>query len=156
MASVNKWIGIGNLGADPESRVTASGEAVCNISIACAETWRDKATGEKKEMTEWVRVGFFGKLAEIAGQYLRKGSQVYIEGSLRTRKWQDKNGQDRYTTEIRGDVMKMLGGKPEGQQQPAAPRQQTQQRQQSAPPAGAFDDDIPFIRHAHGASWRVI
>ena len=156
MASVNKWIGIGNLGADPESRVTASGEAVCNISIACTETWRDKATGEKKEMTEWVRVGFFGKLAEIAGQYLRKGSQVYIEGSLRTRKWQDKNGQDRYTTEIRGDVMKMLGGKPEGQQQPAAPRQQTPQRQQSAPPAGAFDDDIPFIRHAHGASWRVI
>ena len=155
MASVNKWIGIGNLGADPESRVTASGEAVCNISIACTETWRDKATGEKKEMTEWVRVGFFGKLAEIAGQYLRKGSQVYIEGSLRTRKWQDKNGQDRYITEIRGDVMKMLGGKPEGQQQPAAPRQQTQQRQQSAPPAGAFDD-IPFIRHAHGASWRVI
>jgi len=80
MASVNKWIGVGNLGADPESRVTASGEAVCNISIACTETWRDKATGEKKEMTEWVRVGFFGKLAEIAGQYLRKGSQVYIEG----------------------------------------------------------------------------
>lgn len=155
MASVNKWIGIGNLGADPESRVTASGEAVCNISIACTETWRDKATGEKKEMTEWVRVGFFGKLAEIAGQYLRKGSQVYIEGSLRTRKWQDKNGQDRYTTEIRGDVMKMLGGKPEGQQQPAAPRQQAPQRQQSSPPAGDFDD-IPFIRHAHGASWRVI
>ena len=147
MASVNKWIGIGNLGADPESRVTASGEAVCNISIACTETWRDKATGEKKEMTEWVRVGFFGKLAEIAGQYLRKGSQVYIEGSLRTRKWQDKNGQDRYITEIRGDVMKMLGGKPEGQQQAAAPRQQAPQRQ--AKPAdsggfGDFDPDIPF------------
>ena len=156
MASVNKWIGIGNLGADPESRVTASGEAVCNISIACTETWRDKATGEKKEMTEWVRVGFFGKLAEIAGQYLRKGSQVYIEGSLRTRKWQDKNGQDRYTTEIRGDVMKMLGGKPDGQQQPAAPRQQAPQRQQTAPPAGDVDDEIPFIRHAHGSSWRVI
>ena len=156
MASVNKWIGIGNLGADPESRVTASGEAVCNISIACTETWRDKATGEKKEMTEWVRVGFFGKLAEIAGQYLRKGSQVYIEGSLRTRKWQDKNGQDRYTTEIRGDVMKMLGGKPEGQQQAASPRQQAPQQQQSAAPAGSFDDDIPFMRHAHGSSWRVI
>ena len=155
MASVNKWIGIGNLGADPESRVTASGEAVCNISIACTETWRDKATGEKKEMTEWVRVGFFGKLAEIAGQYLRKGSQVYIEGSLRTRKWQDKNGQDRYTTEIRGDVMKMLGGKPEGQQQAAAPRQQAPQRQQPAP-SGEFDDDIPFMRHAHGAAWRAI
>ena len=155
MASVNKWIGIGNLGADPESRVTASGEAVCNISIACTETWRDKATGEKKEMTEWVRVGFFGKLAEIAGQYLRKGSQVYIEGSLRTRKWQDKNGQDRYTTEIRGDVMKMLGGKPEGQQQQAAPRQQAPQRQQPAP-SGELDDDIPFMRHAHGSAWRAI
>ena len=153
MASVNKWIGIGNLGADPESRVTASGEAVCNISIACTETWRDKATGEKKEMTEWVRVGFFGKLAEIAGQYLRKGSQVYIEGSLRTRKWQDKNGQDRYTTEIRGDVMKMLGGKPEGQQQSAAPRQQAPAQQ-----AGSMDmdDEIPFMRHAHGAAWRAI
>ena len=156
MASVNKWIGIGNLGAEPESRFTASGEAVCNISIACTETWRDKATGEKKEMTEWVRVGFFGKLAEIAGQYLRKGSQVYIEGSLRTRKWQDKNGQDRYTTEIRGDVMKMLGGKPEGRQQSAAPRQQAQQQQQSSAPSGSFDDDIPFMRHAHGAAWRAI
>ena len=153
MASVNKWIGIGNLGADPESRVTASGEAVCNISIACTETWRDKATGEKKEMTEWVRVGFFGKLAEIAGQYLRKGSQVYIEGSLRTRKWQDKNGQDRYTTEIRGDVMKMLGGKPEGQQQAAAPRQQSPSQQSGGMD---MDDDIPFMRHAHGAAWRAI
>lgn len=156
MASVNKWIGIGNLGADPESRFTASGGAVCNISIACTETWRDKATGEKKEATEWVRVGFYGKLAEIAGQYLKKGSQVYIEGSLRTRKWQDKTGQDRYTTEIRGDVMKMLGGKPEGQQQSAAPRQQAPQRQQTAPPAGDFDDDILFMRHAHGAAWRAI
>ena len=166
MASVNKWIGIGNLGADPESRVTASGEAVCNISIACTETWRDKATGEKKEMTEWVRVGFFGKLAEIAGQYLRKGSQVYIEGSLRTRKWQDKNGQDRYTTEIRGDVMKMLGSRQDGdsaprqQSAPQQPRTQQPSPQQSGGAQGgfgAFDDfDIPFIRHAHGASWRVI
>ena len=149
MASVNKWIGIGNLGADPESRVTASGEAVCNISIACTETWRDKETGEKKEMTEWVRVGFFGKLAEIAGQYLRKGSQVYIEGSLRTRKWQDKNGQDRYTTEIRADVMKMLGGKGDGQQ--SEPQQAPQQRQptqrqqpQQSSGFGDLDDDIPF------------
>ena len=153
MASVNKWIGIGNLGADPESRVTASGEAVCNISIACTETWRDKATGEKKEMTEWVRVGFFGKLAEIAGQYLRKGSQVYIEGSLRTRKWQDKNGQDRYTTEIRGDVMKMLGSRQDGdsaprqQSAPQQPRTQQPKPQQSGGAQGgfgAFDDDIPF------------
>ena len=166
MASVNKWIGIGNLGADPESRVTASGEAVCNISIACTETWRDKATGEKKEMTEWVRVGFFGKLAEIAGQYLRKGSQVYIEGSLRTRKWQDKNGQDRYTTEIRGDEMKMLGGRREGGDAPmrsneggggwdapapaprSAPAQSAPRPQSSPAPQsggfGDFDDDIPF------------
>lgn len=156
MASVNKVILIGNLGADPESRFSQSGDAICNISVATTESWKDKQTGEKKESTEWHRVSFYGKLAEIAGQYLKKGSQVYIEGSLRTRKWQDKNGQDRYTTEIRGDVMKMLGGKPEGQQQAAVPRQQAPQRQQSAPPAGDFDDDIPFIRHAHGASWRVI
>ena len=164
MASVNKWIGIGNLGADPESRVTASGDAVCNISIACTETWRDKATGEKKEMTEWVRVGFFGKLAEIAGQYLRKGSQVYVEGSLRTRKWTDKDGQERYSTEIRADEMKMLGGRPEGQQpaprQPSEPQQRTQQQSRPQQNAGGglgdFDDDIPFIRHAHGSSWRVI
>ncbi len=165
MASVNKWIGIGNLGADPESRVTASGEAVCNISIACTETWRDKATGEKKEMTEWVRVGFFGKLAEIAGQYLRKGSQVYIEGSLRTRKWQDKNGQDRYTTEIRGDVMKMLGSRQDGdsaprqQSAPQQPRTQQPKPQQSGGAQGgfgAFDDDIPFISHGHGSAWRVM
>ena len=156
MASVNKVILVGNLGADPESRFAPSGDAICNISVATTESWKDKQTGEKKEATEWHRVGFFGKLAEIAGQYLRKGSQVYIEGSLRTRKWQDKNGQDRYTTEIRGDVMKMLGGKHEGQQQPAVPSQQTPQRQQSAPPAGDFDDDIPFMRHAHGAAWRAI
>ena len=156
MASVNKVIIVGNLGADPESRFAPSGDAICNISVATTESWKDKQTGEKKEATEWHRVGFYGKLAEIAGQYLKKGSQVYIEGSLRTRKWQDKTGQDRYTTEIRADVMKMLGGKSEGQQQSAAPRQQAPQRQQMAPPAGDFDDDIPFMRHAHGAAWRVI
>jgi single-strand DNA-binding protein len=111
MASVNKWIGIGNLGRDPEMRYTATGEAICNFSIACTESWKDKQTGEKKEMTEWVRISFFGKLAEICGQYLKKGSQVYIEGSLRTRKWTDKDGQERYTTEIRGDEMKMLGSR---------------------------------------------
>lgn len=145
MASVNKVILVGNLGADPESRFAPSGDAICNISVATTESWKDKQTGEKKEATEWHRVGFYGKLAEIAGQYLKKGSQVYIEGSLRTRKWQDKTGQDRYTTEIRGDVMKMLGGKSEGQQQSAAPRQQAPQRQQTAPPAGDFDDlDVPF------------
>ncbi len=155
MASVNNLIIVGNLGAEPESRFAPSGDAVCNIRVATTETWKDKQTGEKKESTEWHRVGFYGKLAEIAGQYLKKGSQVYIEGSLRTRKWKDKDGQDRYTTEIRGDVMKMLGGKPEGQQQAAAPRQQAPQRQQPAP-SGEFDDDIPFMRHAHGAAWRAI
>ena len=111
MASVNKWIGIGNLERDPESRYTASGEAICNFSIACTETWKDKQTGERKEMTEWVRISAFGKLAEICSQYLKKGSQVYVEGSLRTRKWTDKDGQERYTTEIRCDDMKMLGSR---------------------------------------------
>ncbi len=141
MASVNKVILIGNLGADPESRFSQSGDAICNISVATTESWKDKQTGEKKEATEWHRVQFFGKLAEIAGQYLKKGSQVYIEGSLRTRKWQDKAGQDRYTTEIRGDEMKMLGGTPEGQQQAPQQRQQAQQRQQQNT---AEDFDIPF------------
>ena len=109
MASVNKWLGIGNLGRDPEMKYTASGEAICNFSIACTESWKDKQTGEKKEMTEWVRISFFGKLAEICGQYLKKGSQVYVEGSLRTRKWTDKDGVEKYSTEIRGEEMKMLG-----------------------------------------------
>ena len=167
MASVNKVILIGNLGADPESRFAPSGDAICNIRLATTETWRDKNTGERREATEWHRVAFFGKLAEIAGQYLRKGSQVYIEGSLRTRKWQDKDGQDRYTTEIRADEMKMLGRREGGDapmrggegggwdagaqsapaRQPAAPAQRAQP--QSAPPQqsggfGDFDDDIPF------------
>ena len=111
MASVNKVILICNLGKDPETRYAPSGDAICNITLATTDNWRDKATGEKREATEWHRVVFFGKLAEIAGQYLRKGSQVYVEGSLRTRKWQDKDGQDRYTTEIRADEMKMLGSR---------------------------------------------
>ena len=111
MASVNRVILIGNLGKDPETRYAPSGDAICNITLATTDTWRDKATGEKREATEWHRVVFFGKLAEIAGQYLRKGSAAYIEGSLRTRKWQDKDGQDRYTTEIRADEMKMLGSR---------------------------------------------
>ncbi|WP_374262715.1 single-stranded DNA-binding protein [Zoogloea sp.] len=111
MASVNKVILIGNLGKDPETRYAPSGDAICNITLATTDTWRDKASGEKREATEWHRVVFFGKLAEIAGQYLRKGSPVYVEGSLRTRKWQDKDGQDRYTTEIRADEMKMLGSR---------------------------------------------
>jgi single-strand DNA-binding protein len=111
MASVNKVILIGNLGKDPEVRYTASGEAMCNFSLATTESWKDKSSGEKKELTEWHRISFFGKLAEIAGQYLKKGSQVYVEGSLRTRKWTDKEGQERYTTEIRGDQMTMLGSR---------------------------------------------
>lgn len=152
MASVNKWIGIGNLGRDPEMRYTASGEAICNFSIACSESWKDKATGEKKEMTEWVRISFFGKLAEIAGQYLKKGSQVYIEGSLRTRKWTDKDGQERYTTEIRGEEMKMLGSR-QGMGAPAAGGGYDSEPTDYAPappknkPKPSFDDlgdDIPF------------
>ena len=111
MASVNKVILVGNLGADPETRYMPSGDAITNIRIATTDRWKDKASGEMKEATEWHRIAFFGKLAEIAGQYLKKGSQVYIEGSLRTRKWQDKDGQDRYTTEIRADEMKMLGSR---------------------------------------------
>ena len=155
MASVNKVILVGNLGADPESRFAPSGDAICNIRLATTETWKDKQTGERKEATEWHRVSFYGKLAEIAGQYLRKGSQVYIEGSLRTRKWQDKDGQDRYSTEIRADEMKMLGGKPEGQHAPQQPqpRQQPQQRPAPQNAGGGFgdmDDDIPFNRIATG------
>ena len=106
---VNKVILVGNLGADPETRYTASGAAITNIRIATSESWRDKQTGENQERTEWHRVVFFSRLAEIAGEYLRKGSQVYIEGSLRTRKWQGQDGQDRYTTEIVANEMQMLG-----------------------------------------------
>ncbi|MDR3324125.1 MAG: single-stranded DNA-binding protein [Zoogloeaceae bacterium] len=111
MASVNKVIIIGNLGRDPETRYSASGDAMCNITVATTETWKDKQSGEKKEATEWHRITFFGRLAEIAGQYLKKGSQVYVEGTLRTRKWTDKEGHERYTTEIRADEMKMLGSR---------------------------------------------
>lgn len=114
MTSLNKCTLIGNLGRDVELRYTATGDAVCNISIATTETWKDKATGERKEATEWHKVCFFGKLAEIAGQYLKKGSQVYVEGSLCTRKWTDKEGAERYSTEIRGKELKMLGSKLDG------------------------------------------
>lgn len=110
MRGVNKVIIVGNLGADPESRQFSNGGSVTNISVATSEQWTDKQTGEKREATEWHRISLFNRLGEIAAQYLRKGSQVYIEGSLRTRKWQDQNGQDRYTTEIRADQMQMLGG----------------------------------------------
>ncbi|MDO2949866.1 single-stranded DNA-binding protein [Aeromonas simiae] len=118
---VNKVILIGNLGQDPEVRYMPSGGAVTNITLATSDTWRDKQTGEQKERTEWHRVVLFGKLAEVAGEYLRKGSQVYIEGRLQTRKWQDQNGQERYTTEVVVDIggsMQMLGGRPQGGGQP--------------------------------------
>jgi len=108
---INKVILIGNLGADPETRAMPSGTTVANLRVATSESWRDKQTGEQQERTEWHRVALFGRLAEIAGEYLRKGSQVYIEGSLRTRKWQDKQGNERYSTEIVGNDLQMLGGR---------------------------------------------
>ncbi|GAB6050879.1 single-stranded DNA-binding protein [Hydrogenophilus islandicus] len=111
MASVNKVILVGNLGRDPETRYLPSGEAVVNLSVATSEVWRDKQTGERREQTEWHRVVFFGRQAEIAAQYLKKGQPVYIEGSIRTRKWTDQSGQERYSTEIRGDTFKMLGNR---------------------------------------------
>ncbi|PLR52379.1 single-stranded DNA-binding protein [Chimaeribacter arupi] len=148
---INKVILVGNLGQDPEVRYMPSGGAVANITLATSESWRDKATGEQKEKTEWHRVVLFGKLAEVAGEYLRKGSQVYIEGKLATRKWTDQAGVEKYTTEIHvnvGGVMQMLGGRQgdDGQQQrPAPQRQQQAQRpaQQEEPPMD-FDDDTPF------------
>ena len=136
MASVNKAIIVGNLGNDPETRHTPSGDAVTTISVATTDRRKDKSSDEMKEATEWRRIVFFGKLGEISGQYLRKGSQVHVEGSLKTRKWQDKSGQDRYTTEIRGDVMKMLGKQDGGQQERSQPKQQPQQDD--------FDSDVPF------------
>lgn len=146
MASVNKVIIIGNLGRDPEMRYLPNGDAVCNVSVGCTDSWKDKATGEKKELTEWVRVSFFGKLAEIAGKYLTKGRQVYVEGSMRTRKWTDKEGVERYTTEVRGDVMKMLGTNPGGESQ-GTPRPAAADGGAPGPNstgAGDFEDDIPF------------
>ena len=147
MASVNKVILVGNLGRDPETRYAPSGDAVCNVSIATTDTWKDKQTGEKKEATEWHRVAFFGKLAEIAGKYLKKGSAVYVEGSLKTRKWQDTNGVERYTTEIRANEVRMLGGRDgdsHGEPSQPAPQRQAQKPQASG---GGFvdgDNEIPF------------
>ncbi len=151
MASVNKVILIGNLGADPESRYLPNGDQTTTIRVACTESWKDKQTGEKKEVTEWVRVVFWRKLAEIAGQYLKKGSQVYIEVALKTRKWTDKDGTDRYTTEVVADQMVMLGGRA-GQRTdqsdgnsastPAQSRAPSS-NSQGAGPVDAFED-IPF------------
>ena len=114
MASVNKVILVGNLGRDPETRYATSGSAICNITVATSRQWKDKATGEKKEETEWHRVVFYDRLAEIAGEYLKKGRPVYVEGRLKTRKWQDKEGQDRYTTEIVAEEMQLLGSREGG------------------------------------------
>ena len=165
MASVNKVIIVGNLGADPETRYLPSGDAVTNIRVATTDRYKDKATGEMREATEWHSISFFAKLAEIAGQYLRKGSQVYVEGSLRTRKYTDKNGVEKYATDIRADSMQMLGSR-QGMGGPSedggggggyAPRQAAPARPAAAPasrPAAAakpaasnfddMDDDIPF------------
>lgn len=151
MASVNKVILVGNLGADPEMRYMPNGDAVCNIRVATTESWKDKQSGEKKEITEWHRVVFYRKLAEIAGQYLKKGSQVYLEGRLRTRKWTDKEGQERYTTEIEANEMQMLGRR-EGMGD-AGPRESSNggraapAKPATAPSGGGFndfEDDIPF------------
>jgi len=170
---VNKVILVGNLGQDPETRFLPSGGAVTNVTIATSETWKDKTSGQQQERTEWHRVVFFNRLGEIAGEYLRKGSKVYVEGSLRTRKWQGQDGQDRYTTEIVANEMQMLDSRGSGdsagggqyqqqapqqsapQQQRSAPQQQAPQQQyapqqQPAAPQAApggfddFDDDIPF------------
>lgn len=148
---VNKVILIGNLGRDPEVRYSPSGAAIANVTIATSEGWKDKQTGEMQERTEWHRVVFFSRLAEIAGEYLRKGSQIYIEGRLQTRKWQDKDGQDRYTTEIVANEMQMLGGRAGASSQMSDASSQFNQPQAAAstskPSAKEFDDfddDIPF------------
>jgi len=155
---VNKVILIGNLGKDPEIRYTANGAAIANVTIATSESWKDKNTGEQVEKTEWHRVVFFNRLAEIVGEYLKKGSKIFVEGRLQTRKWQDQQGQDKYTTEIVAGEMQMLdsrgGGSANfnqdqsgGGQYNQAPQQQAAPAKQQAPamaPAGDFDDDIPF------------
>ena len=142
MSGINKVIIVGNLGNDPEVRQLNNGGSVTTISVATSEKWKDKNTGEDVVKTEWHRIVFFNKLAEIAGNYLKKGSQVYVEGKNSTRKWQDNNGQDRYTTEIVGSQMQMLGSKGDSNAPQQQRPQQTQAPQQ--PPAFDFDEDIPF------------
>lgn len=141
MASLNKVLLIGNLGRDPETRYMPDGGAITSASIATTEKWKDKA-GERQEKTEWHRVVFFGKLAEIAGEYLKKGSQVYVEGRLQTRKWQDKEGQDRYTTEIVANAMQMLGSR--GERGESAESTETQAPAKTGGKFDDFEDDIPF------------
>lgn len=149
MASVNKVILVGHLGADPELRTFSNGDPVCSLRIATTDTWKDKASGEKREATEWHRVVLYRKLAEIANQYLRKGAQVYIEGRIRTRKWQDKDGQDRYTTEIEANEMTMLGNKAQTATNSGPPKPDQAWIDDfgvkgSHKPPSWVDDDIPF------------
>jgi len=153
LASVNKVILIGNLGKDPEVRYTPSGSAICNVRIATSRQWKDKTSGEKQEETEWHRVVFYDRLAEIAGEYLKKGRSVYVEGRLKTRKWTDKDGADKYTTEVIAAEMQMLGGRDAGgddaSQRPAqAPAARTPQAQKPSGKSGSgfedMDDDVPF------------
>jgi single-strand DNA-binding protein len=145
---VNKVILVGNLGKDPETRYMPSGSAVTNLTLATSESWKDKQTGEQQDRTEWHKIAMFGRLAEIAAEYLRKGSQIYVEGKLRTRKWQDKEGKDRYTTEIVADEMQMLGSKGGGGASAGASAATSGGGRaavnDSGGPPGDFDDDIPF------------
>lgn len=160
MPGINKAIILGRLGKDPEMRYTQSGTAIANLSVATSETWKDKTSGEPQEQTEWHRVSIFGKLAEIAGQYLTKGSQVYLEGKIKTRKWQDQSGADRYSTEIVlngfDSKLEMLGGRGQGQGSTQGP--QTAQGGAGAfqePGGDEFSDDIPFDLYMRGAEWSV-
>lgn len=139
MAGVNRVIILGNLGNAPEIRTMPNGDAVAKISVATSESWNDKSTGERREVTEWHSIVFYRRQAEVAGEYLHKGSKVYVEGRLRTRKWQDQNGQDRYTTEIIGDVLQMLDSR-DNQDKPST----SGKPRQPAESADNFDDDIPF------------
>ena len=182
MASVNKVILVGNLGADPETRYLPSGDAVSNIRLATTDRYKDKASGEMKEQTEWHRVSFFGRLAEIVNEYLKKGSSVYIEGRIRTRKWTDQAGQERYSTEIVADQMQMLGGRAAGDQRPSSAddfesaRSQREPRQENGRPSSTnaasrssqpstssggggfseYDDDIPFAQFHSRRAWAAI
>ena len=152
MAGINKVILIGNLGAKPELRQATNGNAIASFTIATSESWTDKTTGQKQEKTEWHRVSLFGKLAEIAGQYLDKGSKVYVEGKLQTRKWQNKEGQDQYTTEVVlsgfNGVLQMLDSRGDNQQAPQA--QQAPREKAPVQGGGGFDDDIPFAQAPSG------
>ena len=151
MAGINKVIIVGNLGNDPEIRTMPNGEVVANITVATSESWNDKNTGERREVTEWHRIVFYRRQAEVAGEYLRKGSKVYVEGRLKTRKWQDQNGQDRHTTEIQGDVLQMLDSRQSGDNQDKPPTSNAYsnakngtKQPQTQQSVDDFSDDIPF------------